>query len=100
MSSTIKKRVFNKPTGRPESLFYFGIAVAFLSLYVYFKWILGSADSLFFPLVIGVGFTLQAVAESRPESQRQTAGILRLMAILVYLCALVVTVFVPGFLFG
>ncbi|QLC33305.1 hypothetical protein EFA46_003470 [Halarchaeum sp. CBA1220] len=100
MLSTIKKRVFNEPTGRPESVFYFGLAVAFLSLYVYLKWILGSADPLFFPLVMGVGFMLQTVAESRPESQRQTAGVLRLMAMLMFLCGLVVTVFAPGFLFG
>ena len=100
MPSTIKNRVFYEPTGRPESLFYFSIAVASLSLYVYFKWILGSADSLFFPLVMGVGFAFQGIAESCSESRRQTAGVLRLMAMLVYLCGLVVTVLIPEFLLG
>jgi hypothetical protein len=100
MPSTIRKRVFNEPMGRPESLFYFSMAAASLSLYVYFKWILGSADPLFFPLVMGVGFALQGSAESCSESRRQTAGVLRLMAMLVYLCGLVVTVLIPEFLFG
>ena len=97
MRSTINKRVFNEPEGRPMSLVYFGIAVAFLSMYVWFKWILGSADPFFFPLIMGVGMALQGIAESRPESRRQTAGVLRLTAMLVYLCGLVAIVFVPGF---
>jgi len=80
-------------------VFYFGIAVAFLSLYGYFTWVLGS-EELVFPLIMGVGFALQAVAESRPESRRQTAGVLRLMAMLVYLCGLVATLLAPEFLFG
>jgi hypothetical protein len=77
------------------SLFYFGIAVAFLSLYVFFKWVLGSEDLFLFPLVMVVGNTLQGIAESRPESQRQTAGVLRLIVMFVYLSAIVVIVFVP-----
>jgi len=95
MPSTIKKLVFNEPAGRPMSLFCFGIAVAFLSLYVFFKWVLGSEDLLLLPLVMGVGYVLQGIAESRPESKRQTAGVLRLMAMFVYLSVIVGLVFVP-----
>ncbi|WP_324661726.1 hypothetical protein [Haloarcula sediminis] len=100
MRSTISKRVFSEPDGRPVSLFYSGIAVVFLSMYVYFAWVLGSEDGVLFPLLMGAGFALQGVAESRPEGRRQTAGVLRLTAILVYLGALVATVLTPGFLFG
>ncbi|MFB6122040.1 MAG: hypothetical protein ABEJ78_01095 [Haloferacaceae archaeon] len=100
MPSTINKRVFSEPDGRPVSIFYFGIAVVFLSMYVYFTWVLGSEDAISFPLVMGAGFALQGIAESRPESRRRTAGVLRLTAILVYLSALAATVLTPGFLFG
>lgn len=100
MRSTIDKRVFSEPDGPPVSLFYFCIALAFLSMYVYFGWILSSEDSFFFPLLMGVGFALQCIAESRPKRRRQTAGVLRLTAILVYLSGLVAIVFVPRFLFG
>ncbi|MFC4451105.1 hypothetical protein [Halorussus aquaticus] len=100
MRATIKKRVFSEPDGRPVSLVYFGLALVLLSQYVYLVWILTSEDSSFFLLIMGVGFTLQGIAESRPESQRQTAGVLRLTAILVYLCSLIATVFLPGFLLG
>ena len=100
MPSTINKRVFKEPDGRLMSLFYFGIAVVFLSQYVFFKLILGSGDSFLLLLVLGAGFVLQGIAESRPESKRQTAGVIRLMALLVYLWGLVVTVLIPGFLVG
>ena len=100
MHPTIEKRVFHEPDGRPESLVYFGTAVAFLSMYVYFTWVLSSTDSFFFLLLIGVGYTLQGTAESRPKSRRRTAGMLRLMVILIYLCGLVGTVLIPEFMFG
>lgn len=98
--SLINKTVFSEPEGRPISLFYFAIALLFLSMYVYIAWILSSEDSIVFPLLMGTGFALQGIAESRPESRRRTAGVLRLAAILVYLCGLVATVLVPGLLFG
>jgi hypothetical protein len=98
--STITDRVCREPDGRPETLVYFGVAVAFLSMYVYFAWILSSEDSFNFSLVMAVFWALMGIAESLPERRRQTAGILRLTMLFLSLCILVAIVFAPGFMLG
>jgi hypothetical protein len=98
--STINEHVFREPDGRPVTLVYFGAAVAFLSMEVYYDWFLGSTSSGRSGLMLMVLFGLLGIAESLPESRRQIAGILRLTVLFLFLCLLVATVFAPGFIYG
>ncbi|WEL20403.1 hypothetical protein [Halorhabdus sp. BNX81] len=100
MRSTIDEHVFREPDGRPETLIYFGSAAFFLSIHVYYAWILGSNGSTRFTLVMAVIWALFGITESLPESRRQTTGVLRLTVLVVLLCLIVAFVFAPGFLFG
>jgi len=99
MPSSINEVVFSKPSGRPTALVQFAGSLIFLGLYVY-SWIEGNADSSNWLLIMVVGSTLAGIAESLPENRRQTAGALRLAAILVLLYLIAAVIFTPEAIIG
>ncbi|WP_254767263.1 hypothetical protein [Salinilacihabitans rarus] len=84
MLSYITEVLFNEPQGRPLALFQFGVSLTLLCMFVY-AWSVGDAGATRWLLFIVVGTALSGIAESLPESRRQSAGVLRFAGILVLL---------------
>jgi hypothetical protein len=94
MPSTIDETVLSEPSGRPETLVHFAGSLAFASLYLY-TWSVGDTDLGRWLLVMAVGAAVAGTAESLPTARRQTAGALRLVAILLLLCLVTASVVAP-----
>ena len=80
----IRGVLFNEPRGRPLALIQFGGSLVLFCMFVYF-WSVGDAGESQWLLFFVVGNALSGIAESLPENRRQAAGVLRLIAILVFL---------------
>jgi hypothetical protein len=95
----IDQIVFSEPSGWPLALVQFSAALVFLGLYVYFGIIKNSTSSSWV-LFFVVGNSLAGIAESLPKARRQTAGVLRLSAVLVLTSFLATTFFAPELVTG
>jgi hypothetical protein len=94
MSSAIYDVVFSEPAGRPNTLVHFAGALLLSSGYIY-AWSIGEASAVSWLLMMMGASTVAGLAESLPTSCRQGAGILRLVAIPVWLCLIAAGIFVP-----
>jgi len=97
MPSSISNAVFSEPSGPRIALVHFAGSLVFAGLYVS-AWVTeGTApDNWLLAMVVGTG--LAGVAEALPKRRRQIAGVLRSVAILVFLCLVVVTLVTPDLL--
>jgi peptidoglycan/LPS O-acetylase OafA/YrhL len=92
--------LFNEPQGRPNSLVQFGASLSFLCLFVY-AWSVGEPGAVVpWVLFFIVGTALAGIAESLPKNRRRAAGLLRLTAILVLVCLLVIMFLAPEYIIG
>ena len=98
MPSSISETLFSEPSGRPITLVHAAGALIFAGLCLY-GWVVdGSPVVWLLGMVIGTG--MAGIAEALPASRRQTAGVLRSVAILVFLCLVVASVVAPDFIGG
>ncbi|WP_188852783.1 hypothetical protein [Haloarcula argentinensis] len=98
MPSSISETIFSEPSGRPISLVHAAGTLIFAGLYIYGRIVGGSSGGWLLVMVLGTG--IAGIAEALPERRRQTAGVLRSVAILVLLCLVVVSVVAPDFIVG
>ncbi|WP_414836723.1 hypothetical protein [Candidatus Nanohalococcus occultus] len=82
------ENIFRPPRRSKVGLVYFGGAAVFLSMYLFMD------DSLF-TLSMFSGFLLTGAAEFLPEERNVLAGVLRIMAITVYIVVLALTFLRP-----
>ena len=94
MPSTISDTVFSEPSGPRIALVHFAGSLVFSGLYVY-TWITNGSAAATWLLAMIVGTGLAGVAEALPKRKRQIAGVLRSVAILVFLCIVVAALVVP-----
>ncbi|KAA9399870.1 hypothetical protein Har1130_01955 [Haloarcula sp. CBA1130] len=98
MPSSISETIFSEPSGRPITLVHAAGALIFAGLYSY-GWVVdGAPGSWLLIMVLGTG--LAGIAEALPASRRQTAGVLRSVAILVLLSLVVASIAAPEFIVG
>jgi hypothetical protein len=98
MPSSISETLFSEPSGRPITLVHAAGALIFAGLYIY-GWVVdGSPVTWLLVMVIGTG--MAGIAEALPKSRRQAAGILRSVAILVFLSLVVASIVAPGSIVG
>ena len=95
----ISDTLFNEPQGRPNSLIQFGASLAFLCIFVY-GWSVGEAGGVPWMLFFIVGTALSGIAESLPKTRRRAAGLLRLTAIVVFVCLLAIMFLAPEYIIG
>ena len=93
MLSKVKGFVLSEPSGRPTAAVMFSGALIFLGLHIYFG-IVGDTSS-FYELIISGAFVLSGTAEFLPNERRQTAGVLRMAAILVLLIVITILIIAP-----
>ncbi len=92
--------LFNEPQGRASSLVQFGLSLSFLCIFVY-AWSVGEAGAVVpWVLFFVAGTALSGIAESLPKNRRRAAGLLRLTAILVFVCFLAIMVLAPEYITG
>ena len=99
MTSYVSDVLFNEPQGRPNSLVQFGASLVFLCIFLY-GWSVGEAGGVPWVLFFVVGTALSGIAESLPKTRRRAAGLLRLTAILVLVCLLVIIFLAPEYIIG
>ena len=98
MPSSISETLFSEPSGRPITLVHAVGVLIFAGLYLY-GWVVdGSPVIWLLAMVIGSG--LAGTAEALPKRRRQASGILRSVAILVFLCLVVASIVAPEFILG
>ncbi|AEM58210.1 hypothetical protein HISP_13350 [Haloarcula hispanica N601] len=98
MPSSISERIFTEPSGRPITLVHAAGALIFAGLYLYGWVVEGTPAAWLLAMVIGTG--LAGTAEALPKSRHQAAGILRSVAILVFLSLVVASIVAPEFIVG
>ncbi|MFC3960003.1 hypothetical protein [Halovivax cerinus] len=99
MPSTIGDVVFSEPAGRPFALVQLCSALLISSLYVYYA-VLGNSTVGRFVLFMIAGTALSGIAESLPKTRRRATGILRVTAILVFVCLLATISVAPEAVMG
>ncbi|EMA33498.1 hypothetical protein [Haloarcula japonica] len=98
MPSSISDAVFSEPSGPRVALVHFAGSLVFSGLYVY-AWVTDGLVPANWLLAMIVGTGLAGIAEALPKRRQQIAGVLRSVAILMFLC-LVGAVFVAPDLLG
>jgi peptidoglycan/LPS O-acetylase OafA/YrhL len=96
--SNIRKVLFSEPSGRRYAAVMFAGALAFVGLYLT-AWFIDESVPRF-ALFLLVGSALSGIAEALPKDRRRTAGVLRVLAILVLVCLLALIIFAPEFIIG
>lgn len=99
MSSVVDDVIFSDPSGRPATLVHFAGALVLSSLHVY-AWSVGDIEVSDWWLVMAAGYAAAGTAESLSTSRRRTAGMLRLVAILLLLGLVATVVVAPDFVLG
>ena len=84
----IVENIFRSTERRKLGLVYFGGAAVFLSMYLFIE------DSLF-AISMFSGFLLTGAAEFLPEERNVLAGVVRIIAITVYISVLAMTFLQP-----
>ncbi|EMA11311.1 hypothetical protein SAMN05443574_10310 [Haloarcula vallismortis] len=97
MPSSISNAVFSEPSGPRIALVHFAGSLVFSSLYVY-AWVTEGSVPHNWLLAMVVGTGLAGVAEALPKHRRQMAGVLRSVAILVFLCLVGTAIIAPDLL--
>ncbi|KDS92140.1 hypothetical protein FK85_04940 [Halorubrum saccharovorum] len=95
MPSRLAAGLFSEPSGRRHATVMFVAALAFACLYLYAVRHAGSTGAEWLLFMIA-GTALSGLAESLPGDRRVAAGVLRVLAILVLTCLLVVLSVAPG----
>jgi hypothetical protein len=87
----------NEPKGRRTGLVY--LSLSFLSLlgWAYYGLLHGGPHML---LALGVSFAFTGAAESLPTDRQRLAGVLRLVAVGILACFLLLVVAVPEVVLG
>ncbi|WP_224333114.1 hypothetical protein [Haloprofundus halobius] len=92
-SYLVDEVLFSEPSGWVHASVQFASALLFTGIYVYFG-VLG--DVPFDPaLFLAVAASLSSLAESLPKERRRTAGMLRVLGILVALALIALVLLAP-----
>jgi peptidoglycan/LPS O-acetylase OafA/YrhL len=99
MPSRISEAVFGEPSGRRHALVMFAGAAAFAAMYAYYGVVDDSASAGWLLFMTG-GSALSGIAESLPTERRRAAGALRVAAVLLLACLLVLVAVAPEVVVG
>ncbi|WP_336336700.1 hypothetical protein [Haloarcula brevis] len=99
MVASIRDIVFSEPSGPRIALVHFAGSLVFAGLYAS-AWLAEGTAPANWLLAMAVGTGLAGVAESLPKRRRQVAGVLRAVALLVFLCLVVAALAAPDLVSG
>lgn len=95
MPASISDVVFSEPSGPRIALVHFAGSLVFAGLYAS-AWVVEGSAPANWLLAMTVGTGVAGVAEALPKSRWQVAGVLRSVAVLVFLCLVIVALVAPA----